>query len=102
MFDAFANHASEILGAAESARASGFASSEMTILIGQDGAIHMVSRSDWPLESLAAHHGAKEAFRVSHQGGVVRVEGRAGARTCLMQSVPAAETARRLLGSIRT
>ena len=70
----------------------------MTILIGQDGAIRMFADSDWPLDSLAWHHGAKASYRVSERRGSVRVEGREGMRTCVLQSVTPAETARRLLG----
>ena len=90
-------HAREILEAAESASSQGQLCSEMTILIGQDGAIRMLADSDWPLDSLAWYHGAKSSYRVSQRYGSVRVEGREGLRTCLMQSVSPAETARRLL-----
>ncbi len=93
----FVDHASEILEAAESASTHGQTCSEMTILIGQDGAIRMFADSDWPLDSLAWHHGAKSSYRVSERRGSVRVEGREGSRTCVMQSVSPAETARRLL-----
>jgi hypothetical protein len=85
--------------AAESASSRGETCSEMTILIGQDGAIRMIAESDWPLDSLAWHHGAQSAYRVSERGGAVRVEGREGSRTCLMQSTAPAETARRLLSA---
>lgn len=93
--DAFTTRASEILKAAENAGSP----SEMTILIGHDGGIHMVAGSDWPLDSLSLHHGAKEAFRVSQINGLAKVEGRAGTRTCIIQAVTPAETARRLLES---
>lgn len=72
--------------------------SHMTILIGQQGAIHMIADSDWPLDSLTWHHGAKTAYRVSEQSGSVRVEGREGSRTCLMESAKPAQVARFLLG----
>jgi len=94
----FTQRASEILSAAETASVVGVGS-EMTILIAPDGAIRMVAESDWPLDSLALHYGAKEAFRVTHDDGAVRVEGRAGMRTCLVQSVTPNEIARRLLGA---
>jgi hypothetical protein len=95
----FVEHAREIMEAAESASGKGNGCSEMTILIGQDGALRLIKDSDWPLDSLAHHHGAKSAYRVSEQRGSVRVEGREGMRTCLLQSVSPAETARRLLAA---
>ena len=93
----FLDDASGILEAAEGASSHGQTCSEMTILIGQDGAIRMLAESDWPLDSLAWHHGAKSSYRVSQRHGLVRVEGREGLRTCVMQSVSPEETARRLL-----
>ena len=90
----FAEQAESILSAAESAGSP----SNMTILIGQDGHIKMFADSDWPLDSLSWHHGAKTAYRVSEQSGSVRVEGREGSRTCLMESSKPAQIARFLLG----
>ncbi len=84
--------------AAESAYAHSESCSDMAILIGQDGGIRMVVGSDWPLDSLALHHGAKMAYRVSERRGSVRVEGREGSRTCLLESAKPAEVARILLG----
>jgi hypothetical protein len=83
-----------ILTAAESAGSP----SNMTILIGQQGAIHMIADSDWPLDSLTWHHGAKTAYRVSEQSGSVRVEGREGMKTCVMESMRPMQVARFLLG----
>ncbi len=59
----------------------------------------MVADSDWPLESLQAHHGAQMAFRVSQQETSVRVEGREGWKTCLLKTEKPDGVARRLLGS---
>ena len=95
----FVDHARQIMEAAESASSRGETCSEMTILIGQDGAIRMIAESDWPLDSLASHHGARAAYRVSERRGAVRVEAREGLRTCTMESTPPAITARRLLGA---
>ena len=85
--------------AAEAAAARGEACAETTILIGPDGGIQMFAESDWPLDSLACHHGARAAYRVSGRRGAVRVEAREGPRTCVLESASPAETARRLLGS---
>ncbi len=82
----------------EAAEAAG-SSSNMTILIGNDGHIKMFADSDWPLDSLTWHHGAKTAYRVTEQCGCVRVEGREGTRTCLMESSKPMQVARYLLGS---
>ncbi|PYT15764.1 MAG: hypothetical protein DMG59_12600 [Acidobacteria bacterium] len=97
----FAEHAVRILDAAESASSRGESCSEVTILIGQDGAIRIVSGSDWPLDSLARHHGAKTAYRVSQSSGAVRVEGREGSRKCVLESANPASTARALLANSR-
>ena len=96
----FLEHAQRILDAAESASTSGATCSEMTILIGSDGAIRMVADSDWPLDSLASHHGAQTAYRVTEHSGSVRVEGREGRKTCLLESAKPAQVARFLLAAI--
>jgi len=93
-----AEQAREIMDAAESASRLGQVCSEMTILIDPQGHIRMVADSDWPLDSLVRHHGAQSAYRVSERTGSIRVEGRDGARRCLLESVPHARTARLLLG----
>ena len=92
----FAEHAQNILDAAESAGTC----SDMTILLGRDG-IRMIADSDWPLDSLLWHHGAESAYRVSEHRGSVRVEGREGSRRCLLESVSPAHTARMLLAAHR-
>ena len=71
----------------------------MTILIGAEGGIHMVADSDWPLDSLQSHHGAKMAYRVSQSASVVRVEGRENSRTCLFETVKPERAARILLNA---
>ena len=90
----FAEHAQNILDAAESAGTC----SDMTILLGPDG-IRMIADSDWPLDSLISHHGANTAYRVSQNQGAVRVEGREGSRRCVLESVSHATTARMLLAA---
>jgi hypothetical protein len=96
--DLFLNHASQILEAAESAVTNGGVCSEMTILVGQDGAIQMFTDSDWPLESLTRHHGARAGYRVSGRHGTVRVEGQGQQRTCQLHSTSPAAVRRQLLG----
>jgi hypothetical protein len=87
----FAEQAERILDAAESASARGESCSDLTILIAPGGGIRMISDSDWPLDSLVQHHGAKMAYRVSERRGTLRVEGREGLRTCVMESVNPAQ-----------
>src|SRR5437899_1884289 len=72
-------------------------SGDLAILIGQDGAIRMLMGSDWPLDSLQAHHGAMAAYRVSRSGSQVRVEGKSRTGSCVLQSEPVSSIARRLL-----
>ena len=93
----FLEDANQIMQAAESAASRGERCGEMTILIGQGGGIHILADSDWPLDSLARHHGARAAYRVSEHGGSVRVQAREGSRTCVMESTNWAATARQML-----
>lgn len=93
-----AEQAREIMDAAESASRLGQVCSEMTILIDSQGHIRMVADSDWPLDSLVRHHGAQSGYRVSERTGSIRVEGRDGARRCLLESVPHSRVAKLLLG----
>ena len=71
--------------------------SDLAIVIGQDGNIRMLMGSDWPLDSLQAHHGAMAAYRVSRSGSQVRVEGKSPTGSCVLQSEPVSSVARRLL-----
>ncbi len=87
----FAQHAAEILDAAESAGSC----SDLTILLGPEG-MRLISDSDWPLDSLLWRHGAQSAYRLTERGGSIRVEGREGSRTCLLES-RTQSTARALL-----
>ena len=93
----FLVNAERILETAASASGSELESGGLAILIGQDGGIHMLMGSDWPLSSLQAHHGASAAYRVSRNGGQVRVEGKSRTGSCLLQSELPSAAARRLL-----
>lgn len=88
----FAEQAEEIFRAAQSAGTA----SEMTILLGADG-IRLIADSDWPLDSLLWHHGAKTAYRVSERDGRIRVEGREGATRCVVESARLQTIARMLI-----
>lgn len=95
----FLDNAAKIFEAAEGAAQSGSDLSETTILISPTGGIRMFANNDWPLESLLAHHGAQMAYRVSQQETVVRVQGRAGGKTCVFETERPEQVARRLLGT---
>ncbi|HMD48086.1 MAG TPA: hypothetical protein VKG79_03270, partial [Bryobacteraceae bacterium] len=82
----FVDNAMQLLEAAESAVQAGHVPSDLTILISPEGGIHMVAESDWPLDTLQLHHGARMAYRISQTAANVRVEGRAGSRTCLLET----------------
>ena len=94
----FVENAVNLMDAAESAAQTGHTPSHMTILIGCEGGIRMIADSDWPLDSLQAHHGATSVYRITHSQQKVRVEGREGARRCLFES-PAATHAAKLIFS---
>ncbi len=96
----FLDNAVQILDAAESAVQSGHIPADMTILISAEGAIRMVADSDWPLDSLQSHHGAKMAYRVSQDESTVRVEGRADSRTCLLETAKPERIAHLLLNGM--
>ena len=96
--DEFLRNGESLLEAAEAAARSAQPPAQTAILIGRDGSIRAVSSSDWPLESLAAEHGARMAYRVSHGHGRVRVEGRSGCRSFLLEAETPVACARRLLG----
>jgi hypothetical protein len=92
--DRFLEDAASILTTAEQAEGE----TGYTLLIGREGGLELVAESDWPLERLAAERGAERAYRVTHAGGRVAVEGRQGARRCTVASEPMAAVARRMLG----
>ena len=95
----FVENAVRILEAAESAVESGHTPSDVTILIGPEGSLRMVADSDWPLDSLQSFHSSNMAYRVSQRASMVRVEGRAGSRTCLFETPKPERAARLLLNS---
>ena len=89
----FADQAQEILDAAINAPRG----SNLTLLVRADGSVHMLSECDWPLDSLLRHHGARAAYRVRHERDFVRVEGREGTKTCILEAPHPARAAQSLL-----
>jgi hypothetical protein len=97
--ETFLENASRLFEIARNSAQTG-AVTDLSILIGHDGAIRVITASDWPLESLEAHHGSRMAFRVRHtQDRRVRLEGRAGSRTCLLEAAKPDGVARLLLAN---
>lgn len=94
----FAEQAQQLFDSAQAA-ADPDAPSNTAILITRDGALRLVSDSDWPLDSLAMHHGAATAYRITAHRGQVRVEGREGSRRCMLESQSPARTARMMLAA---
>lgn len=82
----FADNAVSILETAESVMEGNPDPMDLTIIVGAAGAIRMISDSDWSLASLQSWHGAEMVYRVRRRGNAVRLEGRAGSRTCLFES----------------
>ena len=78
--------AKQLFDAVEHGAETGETPSDMTILISPTGEIQMLAECDWPLESLQAHRGAGMVFRISQRGDALRLEGRAGTRTCLFET----------------
>ena len=95
----FLEDAQNIFEAAERVSASGQVVSDFTILVGVQGGIQMLASSDWPLDRLLAHHGARAVYRVGERAGKVSLEGRAGAQACRLETEPPRQVARRLLNS---
>ena len=82
----FKDNALRILEVAESALESNLNPTGLTIVMGVEGGIRIIGESDWPLESLRLHYGAEMVYRVRQQGNAIRLEGRAGSRTCLFET----------------
>ncbi len=97
----FLENAREIFEAAENSAASGYMPCDYTILVGSpQGGIRMIANSDWSLGALQREHGAESAYRISHLGGRIMVDGSNGPRTCHMETNPVSKTAQFLLNSV--
>jgi hypothetical protein len=82
----FFENARSVFEAAESAARMGQTPSNITILIGGEGGIEMLSDSDWPLDRLLADRGARMVYRVEGRSGRVCLEGRSAAESCRLES----------------
>ena len=89
----------QIFEVAAAATGAGEAVCDMAILVQPDGSLRMMDASGWQLPALAAHTGAQTVYRVTRNSGRVRVEGRSGFRSCLLESETPAHKAAALLAS---
>lgn len=92
--NAYLRNAEELLA---TARQGAGEDCQFSVLIGSDGGIHMVFGSDWGLEPLRQHHGARAAYRVTRSAGCVALEGRSVGASCRLE---ASRPARALLDSL--
>ncbi len=89
----FFENARKIFETAEAAVRAGETPSDVTILVGNDGGLQVLADSDWPLDSLLAHRGARMAYRVGARGGRALLEGRSGFESCRLESAGRAREA---------
>jgi hypothetical protein len=94
----FFEDARSVFETALAAARAGQCSAGLTILVGGESGIHIVTESDWPLESLRLHHGAGAAYRVADRAGRVTVEGSSASLHCRLEQDTPRRVARELLG----
>ena len=58
---------------------------ELGILVDELGAIRIVAAAGWRSDALQAHYGARTVYQVSHTPSGVRVTGRSGRRSCVLE-----------------
>jgi hypothetical protein len=68
----------------------------LTVLVDHGGGLTLLTGNDWPLASLARERGAREAYRVHQRADQLFVEGRAGAKACLLSAASPDSAARAL------
>ena len=81
--NAFLTNAEELFA---TARQDAGADCQFSVLVGTEGGIYMVYESDWGLEPLRQHHGARAAYRVTRSAGSVALEGRSAGASCRMEA----------------
>src|SRR3954447_11350650 len=59
---------------------------DFALLIKPDGALHFVMESPFSIEAAAIHAGALTAYRITCEGGNVRVQGQRAGEECLLQA----------------
>lgn len=74
------------MDAALSASRLGCATESVTVVIGDEGGIHILARNDWPLDRLREERGARATYRVEHASGRVAVTGTTATSACRLES----------------
>ncbi len=87
-------------GILETACTAGGEDSDLAILVDREGSIRVVEAAGLPLDALQLHFGAQTAYRIRRTFSTVRVEGRAGSHSCLLEAKRLPHTAKRLLNSL--
>lgn len=81
--DPFFENARRILDTASAADSP----EETTIVFTGEGGLRIMTDSDWPLDRLVAHLGARSAYRVSSRRCAITVEGRSRTQSCRLERV---------------
>lgn len=95
---AFLEDAEKIFESARVVSGGDESRADLAIIINRQGGIQLVEAAGWHLGCLEASYGARTVYRVTRGGGKVRVEGKNGSETCLLESQSQSKIARQLLG----
>jgi len=98
--EAFWTDARSLFETACRASDSGLPDCDLAILVSEQAGIRVMEADGWELASLRAHHGAQAVYRITRQGGSVKLQGRRGAMACLLHTEPPADIARQLLNAV--
>ncbi len=79
--NAFLDNAQRIFDVAR----AGTDDADFALLVRPDGGLHVVMEGPLSLEGAAIHSGARTAYRVTRSGGSIRITGRDGTQTCLLE-----------------
>jgi hypothetical protein len=72
---------------------AGAEAGQLNILIGGDGALHLISGEGWQPEALRSHFGAHTVYQVTRTPAGVKVAGHSTDRDCLLHSTSPASFA---------
>lgn len=75
----------QLLETAGAAARLGEEVSDWSVLVSPHGHITVLNGAAWSLAALAQEHGARAVYKVSRRAGCIRVEGRSGSRTCVIE-----------------
>jgi hypothetical protein len=81
--DTLFENAHRIFDIARSGAAAG--NQDFALLVRPDGGLHFVMESPFSMEAAALHCGARTAYRITRSIDGVRVDGRGGGRTCVLE-----------------